>query len=319
MSIEAAFPEWFAHARELGFREFRLPERQFKFCALTGKVLPEAAAVGLYYWVAQDGEVYAGKTIQGRRRLLQHLKRHGDLACVAMRPANLAKLDQLESNLIAAAQSRFPTSTRNIKLALNTSSDVPFDTVISEQERTRFLTSCSAPDTVAWRALPLLEQKNDRRAAPIVSGADAHELLLALSIFIDRCLPKPAATEARFWSVSALYSSDYLVRLNVGQQEVFTLHRARTGKLVVRLFAKQRLGLCASLFPFYQMRSYCHTLDAAILKEWLTEKRVLKIRELVVQLMRHTTPLNIGSHCPALVRAAFEAGARHSYVERNQP
>ena len=38
---------------------------------------------------------------------------------------------------------------------------------------------------------------------------------------------------------------------------------------------------------------------------WLTSKRLVSCRKLVVWLMRHTTPLNNGSHCPQIVWAAF--------------
>lgn len=305
MSIEEVFADWFAHARELGFNEFRVPDRQFRSCALSGGVLDEPPAVGLYYYVAQDGEVYAGQTTQGRKRFLQHLKKRGDLACVAMKPAPRDRLKRLEADLIAAAQTRFPTRCRNIMGALNTSSEVPFDAIVSAAERLAFLSSSARLVHAEWRGLPLLEQKNNYRAAKLLRREDAGELLRALAIFIDRCIPKVAATEARFWSVTVLDGRDLLLRVNVGHQEVFTLEEGGSGKLIARLFAPKRMSLWTGWFRYYSSGSHCHAIKARALGAWLTDDRILQVRKLIVQLMRHTTPLNIGSHCPAIVRAAF--------------
>jgi hypothetical protein len=55
----------------------------------------------------------------------------------------------------------------------------------------------------------------------------------------------------------------------------------------------------------YQTHIYVHFILADRLGDWLTPKRVLACRKLVIWLMRHTTALNNGAHCPQLVRVAF--------------
>jgi hypothetical protein len=55
----------------------------------------------------------------------------------------------------------------------------------------------------------------------------------------------------------------------------------------------------------YKTESYGYFVELQDFDEWLISDRIVAIRELVIWLMRHTTTLNNGSHCPQIVRAAF--------------
>lgn len=84
-----------------------------------------------------------------------------------------------------------------------------------------------------------------------------------------------------------------------------TVSRGDDGNLYARPLSMQSFGP-DSQGPLYQTRSFDHWVPLEELADWLTGERLIACRELAVRLMRHTTTLNSGSHCPQVVRAADE-------------
>lgn len=111
-------------------------------------------------------------------------------------------------------------------------------------------------------------------------------------------IPKPAATEFAFWSVS-IFPDKGFIRINAGQQEVFTLE-TRTNR--VRAFSDKSLSLLRSWRSPYQVPSWINFLPPPELDRWLSGERLLSCRRLALRLMRHTQALNSASHCPQLLR-----------------
>jgi hypothetical protein len=129
----------------------------------------------------------------------------------------------------------------------------------------------------------------------------------ALSAFVSNCVPKSAATENRFWSVTLYPSQRMKLRVNAGHQEVFTIHDvgSKGSWLEVRALASRKLDGAKGSGPMYETKSFVHSVELERFRSWLNNERIVAIRELVLRLMRHTTPLNNGSHCPQIVREAF--------------
>lgn len=129
--------------------------------------------------------------------------------------------------------------------------------------------------------------------------------MAAARTFISRAIPKPAATEVGFWSLT-LFPSTGFIRVNAGQQEVFTCHAGLVGS-EVQVLTDARISLMRSQKARGHVNSYITALPAENLDRWPQGEALLSCRRLVVQLMRHTAALNSGSHCPQAVRV----NARH--------
>ncbi len=130
----------------------------------------------------------------------------------------------------------------------------------------------------------------------------------ALKKFIAECIPYPELTENRLWSVSICPTPRTKVRINAGQQEVFTVFdEGGEGGLVARPLSAKWLNVPQFIDgPLYKSNSFAYFVELSEFDSWLIADRVLAIRELVIWLMRHTTTLNNGSHCPQAIRTAFE-------------
>ena len=210
----------------------------------------------------------------------------------------------MERNLIQSSEKRF--GTRNIKFAADTTVRVPLDDLVSQDERDAILRGDTIPDSNEWRDLPALAEKQAnkfRRAAQIERFA---EVLIAVRQYLHVAIPKPAATEVRFWSITLF--DDATIRVNVGQQEVFTVDEFE-GQLLARVLTSvPRLGVVGG--PIYETGSFVSAICVDFLESWLTGRRLLSCRRLVINLMRHTRAINFGSHCPQVVDAAFDIEAR---------
>jgi hypothetical protein len=279
----------------LGFVDHVSPEDGFRTCLATGQRWANRAAPGIYFWLAEDGEAYVGQSVKPQTRLRDHWRAHRDLTHAAFRPCPLGQLDALEAELIGKAQQHF--ALRNIKMAVSTAREVPFDRLVSASECEAFLAGASLADQ-DWRNYELLTRLQARKHERFTRTEQGRQALVSLRTFLDKVLPKPAATEVGFWSVTLLPDKQFL-RLNAGQQEIFTID---IGRGEARLFSAERLSWFRSLPTPYSLPSYETCIGIADLDRWLGEKAVIPYRQLAVRLMRHTTALNSGSHCPQAVR-----------------
>ena len=218
---------WSKLACESGFLDFLSPEDGFKTCLSSGGAWASRDQPGIYFWLASDGEAYVGQSITPQSRLRQHWRDHRDVSHACFMPCGLEHLNQVEEKLISQLGKHFPL--RNIKHAVTTSSEVPFDKVINDEERERFLVGHDLPDG-PWRDLELLTRLQARRFAKFVAVDAGMEAVAVARTFVHRALPKPAATEVGFWSIT-LFPAKCLLRVNAGQQEVFTCAGGRNRQL----------------------------------------------------------------------------------------
>ena len=123
--------------------------------------------------------------------------------------------------------------------------------------------------------------------------------------YLEKCIPVLASTENRFWSVTLFPQTGTFLRINAGQQEVFTVIDGDGRAILARPLALESMLYRSFGGPLYSTKSYAYRVPSEEFATWLTPKRLLSCRKLVVWLMCHTTPLNNGSHCPQIVRAAF--------------
>ena len=301
--IRGKFAAWADHVASLGFADFLTAEDGFASEIRSGGPWLRARDSGIYTWITEGGEAYVGQTVNARSRLKQHWKNYRDIVYVAFKPVLLDRLDEEEPRMIAAIEARFPVL--NISFAKSSASFVPFDRVVAPDQARRFLDGHCLDAANDWRDWPLLHRKQSRRFAAFERDELYRQSLDALRIYVDRCIPMPAQTEVRFWSVTVLNDSPVVFRVNAGQQEVFTLW-LEEDELHARIVAYEPLS-DEHGGPHYVSKSFISMTNLLGFGDWLTNERIQACRKLVVWLMRHTTPLNSKSHCPQLVRAAFGA------------
>lgn len=234
-------------------------------------------------------------------RLRQHWKNYREMAYAAFMPTSTDELDVTEKDKVEALEGRFPIL--NIKLARSSATPVPFDSIVTAEDRVRFLrgATLSAPET--WQEWPLLQLKQSRRFSRFQANKHFGTVVGALRLFVENCIPMPSATEVKFWSVTLLENSPNLLRVNAGQQEVLTL--TNDDAPAVRVLTPRPIAFDFD-GPYYATNSYCNRIPTDQFLQWLGKPEQLAVRELVVWLMRHTTPLNSGAHCPQVVQAAFK-------------
>jgi hypothetical protein len=284
---------WLELASEWGFSDFLSPEDGFRNCLHDQQRWARSKEPGIYFWLAEDGEAYVGQSIEPQSRLRQHWRNHRDIVQACFLPCDAQELDEVEERFVARAGEHFPL--RNIKLAVATAREVPFDAVVSEEERERFLAG-GMPEDEPLRPFEHLMRVQERRFAKFLARPDSASALQALQRFITLVIPQPAATEVGFWSAT-LFPKTGFIRLNVGQQEVFTFG-GPAGDGVVRIFSDKRLSYLHSAKAPYSTPSFETAFLAEELDAWLSGEHLLSCRRLVVRLMRHTVALNSGSHCP---------------------
>lgn len=301
MELPAAFQLWSRKAREFGFVDFVTPEDAFSTCFLKQAPWRNKDACGIYFWIAENGETYVGQTVNARARLLEHWRHHRDISYACFQPVEREELDRTELTLIKRIGRVF--ATRNIKHAFETHTHVPLDDFITDEERMSFLAGRVDLHAFGWRELPVLMQKQQRKFELLVESSGSVTAIDALACYLRSAIPKAATTEARFWSLT-IFPDQRFLRLNVGQQEVFTVAWDDTGCGEARVLTGRRIGFFRSKRTSYQVESYVQTVQVRRLRSWLTGAPLLAARELVVRLMRHTNALNANSHCPQIVRAA---------------
>jgi hypothetical protein len=228
------------------------------------------------------------------------MKVHGDLVHAAFQPCKRAELDGLERHLVDLAGKQFQL--RNIKFALSTVSNVPFDELVTPAEQQAFLAG-EALARSEWRSLDEHRRRQNRKFERFLDIPSSKDALTCVARFVKLALPGAPDTEVVFWSASLL-SERNLVRINVGQQEVFTFDW-RTNR--VRIMSDRSLSLLHSWRTDYETPSWVNNLRPSQLETFLTGRRLLSVRRLVLRLMRHTQTLNSASHCPQLVRVPTEA------------
>ena len=126
---------WSDLAARSGFVDFLSPEDGFKTCVRTGQLWSNKDRPGIYFWLAEDGEAYIGQSVTPRSGLRQHVRDHGDLVRACFMPCPESDLNRVEEELINRLGGHFPL--RNIKLAVATSREVPFDELVDATERER--------------------------------------------------------------------------------------------------------------------------------------------------------------------------------------
>lgn len=293
---------WALAATRLGMTNFALAEDGFSetLCENRPPEPFEKRLSAIYFWRAENGEAYIGKAVDVQSRLRQHYKNHRDLVCAAFIPVAPEALDREERRLVTLAETEFRM--RNVKLVKDSVSFRPLDEFLSVEQQSAFV---ETGNPHAWlggdrREFPMLESRSRVKLSKFREDAElCSDLQVVVSEFVQAAIPMPNGTENRFWSVTYLGYDNALLRINAGQQEVFTVVEDDDG-FWFRLVCPTKLSKDFDGLH-YETNSYASYFDwDGAARLFASAKKMRPMREFVVWLARHTTPLNNRSHCPWL-------------------
>lgn len=182
---------------------------------------------GLYVLGFANGEYYVGRSTHLRNRILTHMNTHRDIAWVCFqyirRSALLREvLMAAEADVISAMHARLHAkgiATRGVDRVPWTPQATPLDSLIAMPEQRAWITD---PTHV------LADGVRPARHADAASIADKFSRLSSLpewpsvreflATYATRVIPRPRATEVRYWMTSCYPKGGSTVRLNVGWQ-----------------------------------------------------------------------------------------------------
>lgn len=182
---------------------------------------------GIYFLHFSNNEYYVGLAKNVTRRYLQHRKTHLDIIRISFKPVAAESLKQAESSDIDFFKSR--VRLRNIDEMEDLIMERDFDKLVPTDFANHFL------NDFEYNELTGIKYQNDelqtnykyRRNFQLLSSQRFYsELLTACQAYVQFCVPAPLQTEYAFWSVTCFEAKpdSLLIRLNIYQQEVFTVY-----------------------------------------------------------------------------------------------
>jgi hypothetical protein len=182
---------------------------------------------GIYVLGYANGEYYVGRSTHLRSRVMTHSVKHADIVWVCFsymrRSASLKDaLQEAEANAISAMHKRLHPqgiSTRAVDRVPWTPRPTPLNTLITAEEQLAWLGDQATeledgPRPPRHNDVPLIAERFEHLASlpewPAVQGV--------LAQYAHRVIPRPRATEVRYWMASCFPNDGPAVRLNVGWQ-----------------------------------------------------------------------------------------------------
>jgi hypothetical protein len=196
---------------------------------------------GIYVWQAINGEIYAGQSVDVRRRYQQHRKNHGDIAVLHFKsvpPKNLAVEEKRIIRTLESAGFRL----RNLSYTSVSYSPSIFDEVMSPEQQERWSSDPEFIDASGDRPEdPVLRAKYHSRYERFLKYPQADEFVNALRLYVRSTIPAFKRSEFYYWSCSCLPSGNQVIRLNIYLQEVFTIYFSKDPPIFQIRLAKSPL------------------------------------------------------------------------------
>lgn len=195
-------------------------------------LLSDAQTCGVYLLLLADGTCYIGQSVNITQRFLQHRRSYANIEQVRILPLYQDKrlLDEREVEAIHTLE-RAGAALLNIVHTSVTAKSSPFDVLVPPHQQRQWLESdplqpaAGAAEVLALVS-PNLRAKTAERLTRLRQRPDCAEVLELLGRYLRACVPWPQRSEAAFWSVSCLPSSNGGARLacfNMNTMEVFVV------------------------------------------------------------------------------------------------
>jgi hypothetical protein len=193
-------------------------------------LVPPGERCGIYVLGFDDGEQYVGQSVDVVSRFASHRRRWADIATLDWHSCNQAALNEREQGVIAgrlAADSKL----RNIKYAQGPLGASPLDSTVAPDEQLAWI---NGKDPFEGRdAARQIDEAQRLKKQPSFEKLQKDPFflytVLAVNWFVGLTIPKPTATERRFWVLTAMPATNRskghyrLATLSINKVEVFWL------------------------------------------------------------------------------------------------
>ena len=186
-----------------------------------------SCACGIYFLHFGNNEYYVGLAKNVVKRYVQHRQTHSDICRISFKPVAVENLKRVESADIEFFKTR--VRLRNIDEMEDLIMERDFDKLVHTDFAERFLHELSYNDLTGdkYQNAELQSNYKYRQCFELLSQHNFYNELLAVSsLYVRTCLPAPSKTEYAFWSVTCFRFKPeaVIIRLNIYQQEVFTVY-----------------------------------------------------------------------------------------------
>lgn len=311
-----------AHGTELRFRRFQCPPG-----VSLSAVLPSTGSrCGIYVLHFSDGEAYVGQALDVLTRFASHRRRWGDIVAVQFAPARPEALDELERQTIQDYE-RKKHPLRNVALVGLPMGESTLDVVIDRIDQQQWLLKPHTTEGYDLTARVGLarQRQSEGRSARFLQLADRPDYEMIRAVLWDYLMvavPWPHETESRFWSVTAMPSTNRssrhrrLCAISVNNVETLVLmeDRHRWRGWTPRGFVNVAPGTGG---PGSRPGEYRTTgpVDTIEFRPWSQLQRLLRqdtvgdgARRTVLGLMRKGRGMMARYHDPALADDLFTHG-----------
>jgi hypothetical protein len=188
---------------------------------------------GIYVFTFTNGDWYAGQAKDVTRRFVQHIKNHSDIATIRFRQVATNQLDHIEQDTIHSLEIS-GCKMRNIVFTCDVAGERDLDLLMSLSDQDEWLKGgdCKTKGSIRLndQALHTRHRAKYHKWEQIPQTPD---ILNALHLYIQACIPAPQLTEAVFWSLTCLPGnkkpdSGVLNRINIYLQEVLSVYQNKS-------------------------------------------------------------------------------------------
>jgi hypothetical protein len=198
-----------------------------KGSASIADLFKEKNRCGIYVLSFENGEFYAGKSVDVVKRYAQHKRTHRDIQKIDFHQTSKDELTSTEIEVIQTLEGQ-GYKLRNIALMDNPYFETPdrykaIDLVMTQEEQERWLEGEPMRDLKPERRVsPEQRKKYEDRMKKLEKKQFFPIFTEILKTYFDIGIPYPERTEFSSYSVSCLPEGFVYSRLNINQQEVFT-------------------------------------------------------------------------------------------------
>ena len=284
---------------------------------------PGEPRCGIYILEFANAERYVGKSRDVVRRFADHSRHHPDIVAVQFHAVPVERLDEAERQMVQN-QRDAGHHLRNIDLISHTWGASVLDAVIDQEVQASWANG--EPQTHPDDLRMLMAKRRRSTAAKyrkLKEVPSFDDVFADVRTYVDRVLPWPSTTDGRFWTVSAMPSTNRtreeqrLVTVNCGRVETFVVIEDRSTHEAVWFINLEHGVLKKRDLPmelrdcFYSHDGYrsAGRVDvisgglAGSLADWFDDIPQLEVaaRQLAVNLMRKGPSWYARHHCDDLV------------------
>lgn len=284
---------------------------------------PGEPRCGIYILEFANGERYVGQSRDVVRRFADHSRHHPDIVAIQFQSVPEEQLNAAERQMVQN-QRDAGEHLRNIDLVSQTWGDSVLDAVIDQEVQASW--AQGEPQTHPDDLRMLIAKRRRTTAAKyraLQEVSSFEDVFADVCTYVGRVIPWPSTTDGRFWTVTAMPSTDRtredqrLVTVNCGKVETFVVIEDRSTHeawwfinlehgVLKKSDLPEELQECFEMTDEYRSAGRVDVIDGGVagsLADWFDDTPGMEVasRQLALNLMRKGSSWFARWHCDDLV------------------